>query len=92
MGPSAIAVSVRHRVLRASITGLCRHSLARLMQRIRRARWHAEFAAVDERTLRDLGISRDEIDSLWAEAEGLAPLTRLHIRDTGRHGGCDAKQ
>lgn len=92
MGPSAIAVPVRHRMLHRTITGACRRSLARLMQRVRRARWHADFAAVDERTLRDLGIGRDEIDSLWAESEGLAPLTRLHIRNAGGRGGCDADQ
>jgi uncharacterized protein YjiS (DUF1127 family) len=47
----------------------------------RAAREAAEFARLDDSTLRDLGISRDEYLSFAAEARGLVPCTRLRIRD-----------
>ena len=50
-------------------------------ERRRRAREAAEFARLDDSTLRDLGISRDEYLSYAAEARGLVPCTRLRIRD-----------
>ena len=50
-------------------------------ERRRRAREAAEFARLDDTTLRDLGITRDEYLSYAAEARGLAPSTRLRIRD-----------
>ena len=46
-----------------------------------------EFNAVDPNTLRDLGISRGEFESYWAESHGLAEPTRVrvmrHIRGSG---------
>jgi uncharacterized protein YjiS (DUF1127 family) len=50
-------------------------------ERRRAAREAAEFAQLDESTLRDLGLTRDEYLSYAAEARGLAPSTRLRIRD-----------
>ena len=47
----------------------------------RAAREYAEFARLDDSTLRDLGLTRDEYLSYAAEARGLAPSTRLRIRD-----------
>jgi uncharacterized protein YjiS (DUF1127 family) len=47
----------------------------------RAAREHAEFAQLDERTLRDLGLTRDEYLSYAAEARGLVPSTRRRILD-----------
>jgi uncharacterized protein YjiS (DUF1127 family) len=47
----------------------------------RAAREAAEFARLDDSTLRDLGISRDEYLSYAAEARGRVPCTRLRIRD-----------
>lgn len=45
----------------------------------RRAAARREFNRVDDNTLRDLGISRGEFDSYWAETEGLAEPTRLRV-------------
>jgi uncharacterized protein YjiS (DUF1127 family) len=50
-------------------------------ERRRAAREAAEFARLDDGTLRDLGLTRDEYLSYAAEARGLAPSTRLRIRD-----------
>jgi uncharacterized protein YjiS (DUF1127 family) len=50
-------------------------------ERRRAAREHAEFAQLDERTLRDLGLTRDEYLSCAAEASGLVPSTRRRILD-----------
>jgi uncharacterized protein YjiS (DUF1127 family) len=47
----------------------------------REARECAEFARLDDATLRDLGLARDEYLSYAAEARGLVPSTRLRIRD-----------
>jgi uncharacterized protein YjiS (DUF1127 family) len=46
--------------------------------------WRSAIAAsriepLDAATLRDLGITRCEIDSIRAEADGLAPLTRRRV-------------
>jgi uncharacterized protein YjiS (DUF1127 family) len=40
-----------------------------------------EFARLDDHTLRDLGISRDEFDSYWAESIGLAERSRRRVSD-----------
>jgi uncharacterized protein YjiS (DUF1127 family) len=50
-------------------------------ERRRAARERAEFAWLDERALRDLGMTRGEYLSYAAEARGLAPTTRLRISD-----------
>jgi len=50
-------------------------------ERRRAARERAEFDRLDDNSLRDLGITRDEYLSYAAEARGLAPSTRLRIRD-----------
>ena len=47
----------------------------------RAAREASEFARLDDATLRDLGLTRDEYLSYAAEARGLVPSTRLRIRD-----------
>jgi uncharacterized protein YjiS (DUF1127 family) len=38
-----------------------------------------EFERLDDSTLRDLGISRSEFDSYWAETHGLAEPTRVRV-------------
>ena len=38
-----------------------------------------EFDRLDDSTLRDLGISRSEFDSYWAETHGLAEPTRVRV-------------
>lgn len=45
----------------------------------RTARARAAFMALDERTLRDLGLVRSELSSVWAEAEGTAEATRQRL-------------
>ena len=44
-----------------------------------------EFAKLDESTLRDIGMSRGEFDSYWAETHGQAEPTRVRV--TQRIGG-----
>lgn len=55
----------------------------RLVDRWRRwrdeARQHAELAALDGATLRDLGLQRGEFGSLDAESRGLAACTRRRL-------------
>lgn len=40
---------------------------------------HREFNRLDAGTLRDLGMSRSEFDSYWAESHGLAEQTRVRV-------------
>ena len=47
----------------------------------RAARERAEFDRLDARTLRDLGMTRDEYLSYAAEARGIVPCTRQRILD-----------
>ena len=62
------------------------HFLAASLRRIRSAWRYAcarrEFAELDERTLRDLGMGSSEFASYWAECHGQAERTRL------RTAGC----
>ena len=58
-------------------------SLRGLMRRLA-DRWHyaaarREFAGLDASTVRDLGVSRSEFDSYWAESHGLAERTRERV-------------
>ena len=48
----------------------------------------SEFNRLDASTLRDLGISRSEFDSYWAETHGMADQTRVRVtqRFRGRYG------
>ncbi|MBG9390521.1 DUF1127 domain-containing protein [Caenimonas aquaedulcis] len=58
--------------------------LIALLQRWRAAREREmerrEWRLLDDRTLRDLGLSRGELDSWAAEERGLAPVTRRRVR------------
>jgi uncharacterized protein YjiS (DUF1127 family) len=56
------------RRLAESLAGSWRHAAAR-----------RAFHELDDRTLRDLGMSRSEIDSYWVEAHGQAERTRQRI-------------
>ena len=66
--------------LRRIVAGARRLKIAWAEHR-REARECAEFARLDDATLRDLGLTRDEYLSYAAEARGLTPSTRLRIRD-----------
>ena len=48
----------------------------RLARRRRLAQWRKGLGELDDRTLRDIGVYPGEIASYWAEAEGLAQVTR----------------
>jgi uncharacterized protein YjiS (DUF1127 family) len=50
-----------------------------IRQRRRRRAARLEFQQLDARTLADLGVSRGEFDSCWAESHGLIEATRLRI-------------
>ncbi|HMA07583.1 MAG TPA: DUF1127 domain-containing protein [Ramlibacter sp.] len=60
-----------------------RAALRALWHRAAAARRYAaarrEFARLDDPTLRDLGISRSEFDSYWAESVGLAERSRVRV-------------
>jgi uncharacterized protein YjiS (DUF1127 family) len=56
------------RALSHELAGACRYAAAR-----------REFDRLDDSTLRDLGISRSEFDSYWAETHGLAEPTRVRV-------------
>ena len=45
----------------------------------RRAAARRQLEALDERSLRDLGLCRSELDSCWAEARGDVERTRLRV-------------
>jgi len=60
------------RALARELAGAWRYAVAR-----------REFNHVDANTLRDLGISRSEFDSYWAESQGLAEQTRVRVIEAG---------
>jgi uncharacterized protein YjiS (DUF1127 family) len=66
--------------LQRIVSGLHWLRIAYAEQR-RAARARAELAQLDARALRDLGLTRSEIDSLMAEASGAAARTRLRVHD-----------
>jgi uncharacterized protein YjiS (DUF1127 family) len=45
------------------------------------------FNCLDDNALRDLGITRGEFDSYWAETHGLAEPTRVRVTRRGRASG-----
>lgn len=81
--PDAVAARRRAQALAARLLhrAWCtlRELPARLARRRRLARMHATLAALDEATLRDLGLARAEATTYWAEAEGLRPPRSPHV-------------
>ena len=53
--------------------------LARLAAASRRAEHRREMQSLSDADLRDLGLHRSEIDSCWAESEGIAQATRRRL-------------
>jgi uncharacterized protein YjiS (DUF1127 family) len=72
-GPARLAADLLSamRALVREITGAWRYAIAR-----------REFNALDASTLRDLGMSRSEFDSYWAETHGMAEQTRARVVDS----------
>jgi uncharacterized protein YjiS (DUF1127 family) len=60
-----------------------RDALHAIIQRVAARRRHAaarrEFQRLDDNALRDLGISRSEFDSYWAESLGQAERSRRRV-------------
>lgn len=56
-----------------------RAAASRVARRRRLARMHATLAAMDEATLRDLGLRRADAAAYWAESEGLRPARHPHV-------------
>jgi uncharacterized protein YjiS (DUF1127 family) len=52
-------------------------------ERRRLARRQREYAQLDQHALRDLGLTRGELDSYSAEARGAVARTRLRVFDDG---------
>lgn len=76
VGRIATKLHASLRALLHELAGAWRHAAAR-----------REFERLDDSTLRDLGISRSEFDSYWAETHGLAEPTRLRVTRDRRGSG-----
>jgi uncharacterized protein YjiS (DUF1127 family) len=71
------------RAMRSTLRAMCRE----LAGAWRYAAARREFNRVDQDTLRDLGISRSEFDSYWAETHGMAEPTRVRVMRQTRGSG-----
>jgi len=72
----------------ADLRGTLRSMLHELAGAWRYAAARREFSRLDASTLRDLGMSRGEFDSYWAETHGQAEQTRVRVLRNlrGRYG------
>ena len=77
-GTRAGAKSARDHLHRA--LAVLHHAWISFLERRRARRMRAEMQSLDHRTLRDLGLYREEIDSVNAEYIGQAALTRIRVR------------
>jgi len=64
-----------------------RTALEHFRSRRRLAQMHATLAALDEATLRDIGLGRSEAGSYWAESEGQIEATRVRVISQRVGGG-----
>lgn len=64
----AVRLRAARRALLQELGGIWRYAAAR-----------REFDRLDAQTLRDIGMSRTEFDSYWAESHGLAEPTRVRV-------------
>lgn len=67
------------KTLAAHLCAMADAVLAHFDAASRRAAHRREMRALSDAELHDLGLHRSEIDSCWAESEGLAEPTRLHL-------------
>jgi uncharacterized protein YjiS (DUF1127 family) len=90
LDPCGLGAAAQPTSSRRFAAGL-RNSLRSLSRELAGAWRHAaarrEFDRLDDETLRDLGISRNEFDSYWAESQGLAEQTRVRVLRNTRGGG-----
>jgi uncharacterized protein YjiS (DUF1127 family) len=63
----------------AALRDALRSLLEGIARRRRLARAQAEIDALDDATLRDIGIRRSEAASYWAESERLVEQTRTRL-------------
>jgi uncharacterized protein YjiS (DUF1127 family) len=72
----------------AAVAEWLHRAIARLHHRSSVAATRRSLGALDDRALRDLGVSRSEISSLAAELHGAIEPTRVHaqVRTTARSG------
>ena len=76
---AATAAQPRSFAVAAGLRGALRAMLRDIAGAWRYAVARSEFNRVADSTLRDLGISRCEFDSYWAETHGLAEQTRVRV-------------
>jgi len=63
----------------AFMDSLCRHTGRRALRHVLAMRTERELGGLDERTLRDLGLTRSEIGSISSEIAGAAAATRRRV-------------
>lgn len=63
----------------SGLFAVLRRLAARFNEARRRRAALRELAGLDDRTLRDMGLTRSELDSAVAESMGKAPRTRLCV-------------
>ena len=71
---------MNHHLFSATLRGLLGCIRSRLAAARRHAAARREFQRLDSGTLRDLGMTRSEFGSFWAEAHGLAEHTRVRVQ------------
>lgn len=85
---AATAAQPRSFAVAAGLRSALRAMLRDIAGAWRCAGARSEFNRVDDSTLRDIGISRSEFDSYWAETHGLAEQTRVRVIQSfrGKYG------
>lgn len=77
--PATLPGPARHRHPARELRRMLRALLHELAGAWRYAAARREFERVDDHTLRDLGITRGEFDSYWAETQGWVEPTRRRV-------------
>lgn len=72
------SIELKRSLLAATVELLRKWTVA-VKVRIQLRREIEEFARLDKFTVQDLGMSRSEFNSYWAESHNLAELTRVRV-------------